>query len=80
MSSEKSLVITTDKMFKEGNIDMGTKLNVVKESITPPITKNNIDTVKKHRNHKHPIKKKIHPAEINLTKVNYWINQGLSKN
>ena len=25
---------------------MGTKLNVVKEAITPPIAENNIDTVK----------------------------------
>ena len=36
---------------------MGTKPNVEKESITPPIAKKKIDTVKKERNHKHTIKK-----------------------
>ena len=58
---------------------MGTKPNVVKESNTPPIVKKNIDRVNEQRNHKHPIKKLILPAEINLTKVNYWINNGLLK-
>ena len=47
MSSKKSLVTTIDKIVKEGINDMGTKLNVVKEAITPPISKNNIDTVNK---------------------------------
>ena len=58
---------------------MRTKSNFVKEDITPDIAKNSIDTVKKQRNHKHPKEKQINPEEINLTKVNYWINQGLLK-
>ena len=47
MSSKKSLVTTIEKIVKEYINDMGTKPNVVKEAITPPIMKNNIDTVKK---------------------------------
>ena len=47
MSSKKSLVTTTEKISKKGIHDMGTKPNMVKESITPPISKNNIDTVNK---------------------------------
>ena len=47
MSSKNALVTTTDKIFKEGINEMETKPNVVKEAITPPITKNIIDTVKK---------------------------------
>ena len=39
MSSKKSLVTTVDKIIKEGIIDMGTKPNVAKEAITPPIGK-----------------------------------------
>ena len=45
--TENSLVTTTDTAVKEGNTDMGTKPNLVKEAITPPIAKNNIDTVNK---------------------------------
>ena len=77
--TEKALVTNTDTVVKEGNNDMGTKPNEVKEAITPLIAKNNIDTVKKQINHKHPIKQQIHTAAINLTKVNHWINQGLLK-
>ena len=47
MYSKKSLVTTTDNISKEGINDMGTKPNVLKESITPPISKNNICTVNK---------------------------------
>ena len=47
MSSKKALVTNTDKIVKEGNTDMGKKPNVVKEAITPPIAKNNINTVNK---------------------------------
>ena len=35
------------QIFKEGETDMGTKPNVVKESITPPIAKKNTDTFNK---------------------------------
>ena len=45
--TEKALVNTTNKVFKEGNDDMGTKPNMVKEDITPPIAEKNIDTVNK---------------------------------
>ena len=46
---------------KEGNTDMvdkdgKSKQNVVKEAITPPIARDNIDTVKKKRKKKHPIR------------------------
>ena len=37
MSYKNSLVTTVDKIVKEGINDMGTKPNVVKEAITPPI-------------------------------------------
>ena len=47
MSSEKALVNTINKNFKEGNTDMRTKPNVAKEAITPPIEKKKIYTVKK---------------------------------
>ena len=47
MSFKKALVTTTDTIFKEGNNEMGTKPNVVKEAIHPPTAENNIDTVKK---------------------------------
>ena len=47
MSSKKALVTTNNKIFKEGINDMGTKPDLVKEAITPPIAKKNIDTVKK---------------------------------
>ena len=49
MSSEKALVTTTDKIVKDGNTEMVTKINVVKKAITPPISKNKIDTVNKNR-------------------------------
>ena len=45
--TKKALVTTTDTVVKEGNTDMQTKPNVVKESINPPISKNRIDTVNK---------------------------------
>ena len=48
---------------------MGTKNNAVKEAINPPISKNNIDTVNKTEKSQ-ASKKWIHPAAINLTKVN----------
>ena len=41
------MVTTTDTVFKEGNTDMGTKYNVVKEAITPPIAKKKINKVNK---------------------------------
>ena len=47
MYSEKEFVTTINKIFKEGINDMGTNTNVVKEAITHPIAKNNIDTVNK---------------------------------
>ena len=47
MSSKKSLVTTTYLFFKEGIMEMGTKPNVVKEAINPPIEKINIDTFNK---------------------------------
>ena len=47
MSSQKPLITTTDKIVKEG-INGIKKNNVVKETITPPITeKKDIDTVDK---------------------------------
>ena len=45
--TKKTLVTTDNTVVKEGNNDMGTKPNVVKETITPPIAKKNIDTVNK---------------------------------
>ena len=42
MSAKNSLVTTTEEIIKEGINDMK-KPNVVKEAITPPIAKNNID-------------------------------------
>ena len=57
---------------------MGTKPNVVKESITPPIQKK-IDTVNKTEKTQASNKKSIHPAAINLTNVNDWIHQGILK-
>ena len=37
--TKKALFNTTDTVVKEGNTDMGTKPNVAKEAITPPIAK-----------------------------------------
>ena len=45
--TEKVLVTTTDTVVKEGNTDMGTKHNVVKGAITPPIAKNKTNIVNK---------------------------------
>ena len=56
MSSEKALVTTTNTVIKEGNTDMGTKPNVVKEAINPPIAKKKIDTVNKTEKSKAPNK------------------------
>ena len=47
MSCRETLVTTTDNFFKEGINDMGKKPNVMKEAITLPIAKQNIDTVNK---------------------------------
>ena len=54
--TEKALVTTTDTVAKEGNTYMGTKPNVVKETITPPISKKILTHSTKHRNHKNLIK------------------------
>ena len=45
MYSKNKLVSTADKMVKEVINGMETKPNMVKEAITPPISKNKIDTV-----------------------------------
>ena len=45
--TEKELVTTNNTFFKEGNTYMVTKLNAVKEAITPPISKKKIDTFNK---------------------------------
>ena len=50
--TKKASITTTDTVVKEGNTDMVDKKskkkpNVVKESITPPITKKKVDTVNK---------------------------------
>ena len=45
--TRKALVTTTVTVSKEGNNYMEIKHNVVKECITPPISKKNIDTVNK---------------------------------
>ena len=58
---------------------MGTKHNEVKGAITPTIAKNNIDTVNKTEKSQASKRKQINPSAINLTRVNYWINQGLLK-
>ena len=46
MSSKNPLVTTTEKIVKEGINDMETEPNVVDETITHPIAKNKIDTIK----------------------------------
>ena len=43
--TKKALVTTNGMVVKEGNTDMGTKPNVVKEAITPTVSKNKIHTV-----------------------------------
>ena len=58
---------------------MGTKPNVVKEAINPPIEKINIDTFNKTDKPQAFKRKKINPSSIYQTKVNYWINQVLLK-
>ena len=68
MSSKNALVTTTEKKFKEGINDMVTKPNMAKEAITLPIEKIVLTQSKKK---KPSIKKKIHPAAINLTKINH---------
>ena len=55
-------------MVKEGINGMGTKPNVLKEAITPPIVKKNIDTVKKQRNHMHLREKKRNSSANNKNK------------
>ena len=49
------LVTTTNPVVKEGNTDMETKPNVVKEAITPLTTKRRLTQSTRKRNHKHPI-------------------------
>ena len=66
-------------VVKEGNTDMGTKPNIAKEAITPPIAKRRLTHSTKKINHNNPIKKKIHPAAINMTKEDNWMNLGLIK-
>ena len=53
------------------------KNHVVKEAITPPIVKKKIDTINKTGKPQASKRKKINPSEINKSKVNHWINQGL---
>ena len=55
--TKKALVTTTHTVLKEGNAYMGTKPNVVSESITPPIEKKKIDTVNKTEKSQASIKK-----------------------
>ena len=69
---KKALVTTVDIVFKEVTTDTvkkrKTKPDVVGKAITSPIlSKNKTDTVKKQRNHKHPIKKWIPPKAIKPT-------------
>ena len=45
MSSKNPLVVTTEKIAKEGINDMETKPNVVNKAITHPIAKNKIDSI-----------------------------------
>ena len=45
--TKKALVTINCTVVKEGNTEMGTKPNVVKEAITPSIAKKKIDTVNK---------------------------------
>ena len=45
--TKKALVTTNDTIVKGGNTDTGTKPNVVKEAITPPIAKKNTYTFNK---------------------------------
>ena len=47
MKQKRKKFTTTDTVFKEGNNDMGTKPNEVKEYITLTIAKNDIDTFNK---------------------------------
>ena len=77
MSLQKGIGHYYQNIVKEGNTDTGTKHNVVKEAMNPSIAKIKSSQLTKQINHKYPIKKEIHPALINLTKVNHWINQVL---
>ena len=52
---------------------------MVKEAITPPIVKKKIDTINKTGKPQASKRKNINPSEINQSKVNHWINQGLLK-
>ena len=54
---------------------MGTKPNMMKEAITPPIAKNKIDTVNKTDKPQPYKSKRINPSAMNQTKVDHWINQ-----
>ena len=48
---------------------------MVKEDITPPIAKKNIDTVNKTEKPQVFKSKKINPSAINQTKLNRWMNK-----
>ena len=74
------MVAITKNIIKEEINDMGTKHNVVKEAITPPIAKIILTQSKKQINHNHPKQMEIHPAAINLINLNHWENQSLLKN
>ena len=79
MSLKRSFVTTTDEIVKEGINDMEKKSHVVKEDITPPIAKNNIDTVNKTEKPQAFKRKKINPSAINQKKLNRWMNKVLLK-
>ena len=58
---------------------MGKEPFELKKAITPLIAKKIIDTVNKPEKSQASNKKQIHPAAINMTKVNYQKNQGQLK-
>ena len=55
------------------------KPDVARESINTTTEKKNIDKVNKSQKPQASKIKKINPSEINQSKVNHWINQGLLK-
>ena len=57
-------------MVKEGTNDKETKLNMVKEAITPPIAKNKIITVNKTE--------KPHESKINIKNTSNKSDKGIS--
>ena len=58
---------------------MGTKNNLVKEAITPPIVKKKIDTVNKIEKSQSPNKKLDTSSSNKSEKGNHWIDQDLLK-